>query len=137
MKPKIVTALLSLAALLLAACAVNGSRQNPAEARSVQSGVRQQVAFFYNLTTDCQPAGVPQITVTKTPSNGTVTIGSGPHQPQYPADNPRSACNQQPVASAEVYYQSTPNFHGADDFAIQVTYSSSFNESFSYAVTVD
>jgi hypothetical protein len=137
MKRKI---LLTLGALILAAvsaCAVNASRQNPPQSRSVQSGSRDQVAFFYNLTTECQPAGVPQITVTKAPANGTVTIGSGPHQPQYPADNPRSACNQQSVASAEVYYQSAPNFHGGDDFAIQVSYSSTFNESYSYAVTVN
>jgi len=121
----------------VAACAVATTKQNPAESRTVVSGSRDKVAYFYNLTDQCQVAGVPQITVTKAPSNGTVTIGAGNDVPQYPADNPRSVCNQAAVSSAEVFYQSSPNFHGADDFAISVKFSSSFTQTYSYNVTVN
>lgn len=103
----------------------------------MQSGSKDKVAYFYNVTESCQPDGVPQVTVTKAPSNGAVSIGAGDNLPQYTSDNPRSGCNQQPVASAEVYYQSSPNFHGVDDFAIQVRYSSSFTQTFSYDLTVN
>ena len=34
----------------LAACAVTASKQNAPEARSVQSGARGKIAYFYNLT---------------------------------------------------------------------------------------
>ena len=103
----------------------------------MQSGARDKIAYFYNLTASCQPEGVPQVTVTKTPGNGSVTIGTGDDLPQYPADNPRSACNQQPVGSTEVYYQSRPDFHGVDDFSIAVRYSSTFTQTYSYNLTVN
>ena len=46
------------------------------------------------------------------------------------------SCNQQPVGSAQLFYQSNPNFRGADDFSVQVRYSSSYTQSYTYNVTV-
>ena len=137
MRPQFLAMLGLVVAASLAACAVTASKQNAPEDRSVQSGTRDKIAYFYNLTVSCQPEGVPQVTVTKTPGNGSVTIGTGDDLPQYPADNPRSACNQQPVGSTEVYYQSRPDFHGVDDFSIEVRYSSTFTQTYSYNLTVD
>jgi hypothetical protein len=121
---------------LLGAC-VTVTRPAVQDARTVASGARTQVAFFYYLGKDCQPQGVPQVTVTKAPANGTVTIGAGDHVPQYAADNAGAACNQQPVPSAEVYYQSSDNFRGADSFSIAVRYSGSYTQAYTYGVTVN
>jgi hypothetical protein len=137
MKPTFIATLCLVATATLAACAVTTSRQNAPEARSVQSGARDKIAYFYNLTASCQAEGVPQVTVTKTPGNGSVTLATGDNLPQYPADNPRSACNQQPVGSTEVYYQSRPDYHGADGFSIEVRYSSTFTQTYSYNLTVN
>jgi len=137
MRPQFLAMLGLVVAASLAACAVTDSKQIAPEDRSVQSGARDKIAYFYNLTASCQPEGVPQVTVTKTPGNGSVTIGTGDDLPQYPADNPRSACNQQPVGSTEVYYQSRPDFHGVDDFSIEVRYSSTFTQTYSYNLTVN
>lgn len=137
MQSKTTSALCLTAALGLTACAVTTSRESAPQERTAPSGTREKIAYFYYLATNCQPQGIPQITVTKIPANGTVTLGSGDDLPQYTADNPRAACNQQPVGSAEVFYQSGANFHGTDDFSIQVRYSSTFTETFSYHVTVN
>ena len=137
MKPKFLAMTGLMVAASLAACAVTASKQNAPETRSVQSGARDKIAYFYNLTAACEPEGVPQVTVTKTPGNGSVTIRTGDNLPQYPADNPRSACNQQPVGSTEVHYQSRPDFHGVDDFSIEVRYSSTFTQTYSYNLTVN
>src|SRR5215831_11674785 len=124
-----------LVAGLLGGCAT-GSKPPVHAVRTVQSGARSQVAFFYYLGKDCQPQGVPQVTVTQAPANGTVTIGAGDHLPQYGADQAGAACNQQPVPSAEVYYQSSDSFRGADSFSIAVRYSSSYTQAYTYNVTV-
>ena len=121
---------------LLGAC-VTVHKAPVQDARTVPSGARTQVAYFYYLGKDCQPQGVPQVTVTKAPANGTVTIGAGAHLPQYAADNAGAPCNQQPVQSAEVYYQSSANFRGADSFTIAVRYSSSYTQAYTYGVTVN
>lgn len=136
MKSKVPATLFTMS-WLFAGCAVNATRDNPPQAREVPSGLKSKIAYFYNVNASCQPVGVPQITITKAPANGTVNVGAGENPPQYPADNPLSSCNQQPVDSAEVYYQSAVNFHGNDAFAIQVRYSSSFTQTYPYNVTVD
>jgi hypothetical protein len=136
MKPTFVATLCLVGTASLAAC-VTTSKVNAPEARSVQSGARDKIAYFYNLTANCQPDGIPQVTVTKPPTNGAVSIGTGDNLPQYPADNPRSACNQQAAASTEVFYQSRADFRGADDFSITVRYSSTFTQTYSYNLTVN
>ncbi len=131
--------LLFLAAVMatLTGCPINTVRSNAPETRTVPSASRTQVAFFYNLTDNCTPDGVPQVTVTRAPSNGTVTVGAGHDLPQYPSDNPRAVCNQAPVPTSQVYYQSNPGFRGADSFGIQVQFSSTFTQTYSYDLTVN
>jgi hypothetical protein len=125
-----------VAVSLLGAC-VTVSKPPVQETRTVGSGARSQIAYFYYLGKDCQPQGVPQVTVTTAPANGTVSIGAGDHLPQYAAGNAGAACNQQPVQSAEVYYQSSESFRGADSFSIAVRYSSSYTQAYTYGVTVN
>jgi hypothetical protein len=133
--------LLSAAALAAATlgssgCAVTVHKPPVQDTRTVDSGARSKVAYYYNLKANCQVDGVPQVSITKSPSNGALTIGAGNDLPQYPADSALSVCNQQPVSSAQLFYQSNPNFRGADDFSVQVRYSSSYTQSYSYNVTV-
>jgi hypothetical protein len=138
MKSRLLTAVwFASATLSVFGCAVTVHKPPVQDTRAVESGARSKVAYYYNLKGNCQVDGVPQVTVTKSPSNGALTIGAGNNLPQYPADNALSACNQQPVSSAELFYQSSPNFHGADDFAVQVRYSSSYTQSYAYNVMVN
>ncbi len=129
--------LLALLVAALSGCPINTVRSNAPQARAVQSGSRTQVAFFYNLTDNCQSEGVPQVTVTRVPANGKVTIGAGHDLPQYPSDNPRAVCNQAPVPTSQVYYESNGGFRGADSFAIQVQFSSTFTQTYTYELTVN
>ncbi|MBS0377032.1 MAG: hypothetical protein JSS29_00990 [Proteobacteria bacterium] len=129
--------LLAVLVAVLSGCPVNAVRTNGPQARTVQGGTRTQVAYFYNLTDNCQPEGVPQVTVTRAPANGTVTIGAGNDLPQYPSDNPRAVCNQAPVPTSQVYYESNGGFRGADSFAIQVQFSGTFTQTYTYELTVN
>ena len=126
-----------LGTAFLCGCPVNAVRENPPQARTVDSGSPAKVAFFYNLTANCEPEGVPQVTVTQAPANGTVTVRAGSDVPQYPPDNPRAVCNQAPVPSAEVFYESAPGCRGADHLAIRVQFSSTFTQTYSYDLTVN
>lgn len=138
MRSKSLTVLCLLAATVsLGGCAVGIHKPAVQESRMVDSGTRSKVAYFYNLKGNCQQDGVPQVTVTTPPRNGAVTIGAGNNLPQYPPDNGMAVCNQQPVGTAEVLYQSNPNFRGADHFAIQVRYSSSYSQAYTYDLTVN
>ncbi len=137
MRSRLLTAVgLATAALGLSGCGVMVHKPPVQDTRTVDSGARSKVAYYYNLKANCQVDGVPQVSITKSPSNGALTIGAGNDLPQYPADNALSVCNQQPVGSAQLFYQSNPNFRGADDFSVQVRYSSSYTQSYTYNVTV-
>ena len=57
MRSTFTTTLYLVAAVSLAACAVTSTRQNAPEARTVQSGSKDKIAYFYNLTETCQPDG--------------------------------------------------------------------------------
>ncbi len=127
---------LAAATLALFSCAVTVHKPPVQDTRTLDSGARSKIAYYYNLKANCQVDGVPQISVTKSPSNGALTIGAGNDLPQYPPDSALSVCNQQPVGSAQLFYQSNPKFRGADDFSVQVRYSSSYTQSYTYNVTV-
>ena len=127
---------LAAAALGLSGCAVTVHKPPAQDTRTVDSGARSKIAYYYNLTANCQVDGIPQVSVTKSPSNGALTIGAGNDLPQYPPDSALSVCNQQPVGSAQLFYQSNGNFRGADNFSVQVRYSSSYTQSYTYNVTV-
>ena len=127
---------LAAAVLGMCGCAVTVHKPPVQDTRTVDSGARSKVAYYYNLKANCQVDGVPQVSITKSPSNGALTIGAGNDLPQYPTDSALSVCNQQPVSTAQLFYQSSPNFHGADDFVVQVRYSSSYTQSYTYNVTV-
>ena len=137
MRKELLAILGCAAAVGLSGCAVTVTKPPVQESRTLTGGARNQVAYFYNVDKSCQSAGVPQVSVTRAPSNGTVTLGAGNHLPQYPAENPLSSCNQTSVASAEVYYESAPNFRGADEFTIEVRFSSSYTQVYSYSLTVN
>jgi hypothetical protein len=137
MRSRLLTAAsLAAATLGLCGCALTVHKPPVQDTRAVDSGARSKIAYYYNLKANCQVDGVPQVSITKSPSNGALTIGAGNDLPQYPPDSALSVCNQQPVGSAQLFYQSNPNFRGADDFSVQVRYSGSYTQSYTYNVMV-
>lgn len=90
--------------------------------RGVHSGLKEQVAFYYDLAPDCKVEGYPEVTVTRPPSQGDLLTERGKANPEYTRENIRFECNRTPVGATLVFYQSKPSFHGRDWFTISVRF---------------
>lgn len=90
--------------------------------RGVHSGLKEQVAFYYDLAPDCKVEGYPEVTVTRPPSQGDLLTEQGKANPEYTRENIRFECNRAPVGATLVFYQSKPSFRGRDWFTISVRF---------------
>jgi len=104
--------------------------------RSVPSGQRAQVAFFYDLLANCEVEAYPQITVTSPPAQGTVTVEQGKAYPRYTRENIRFECDRNLAGASLVFYQSSANYRGRDSFTIRVRFPDSETWTQTYNVEV-
>jgi hypothetical protein len=113
-----------------------------AESRTLQSGVKTQIATHSRFDRECRPTPV-EIKVVAAPKNGTVT--SEPKDMVVPAQNNRGEkqppkCVGKAIQALAVFYQSNAGFTGEDS----VRYlrfnprdaKDRFNAEFTYTITV-
>ena len=104
--------------------------------RGFDSGARQIVDDYYSVTPDCGNLGYPEIKIMHAPTHGTVSVDKGEAFPAFPKDNVRYECNKKKVASSQLFYESSPGFHGKDTFTIQVRFVNSNLRLVTYNVDV-
>ena len=127
------------AVLLLSSCAdtPGGPAPKPnSVVRGVDSGVRQIIDDYYSVTPDCGNMGYPEVRISQAPTHGTVAVENGETYPSFAKDNVRYDCNKKKIASSQVFYESSPGFHGKDSFTIQVRYVNSNLRLVTYNVDV-
>lgn len=90
--------------------------------RGVHSGLKEQVAFYYDLAPDCRVQGYPDVMVTRPPRQGALLTEQGKANSEYTRENIRFECNRHPVGATLVFYQSKPSFRGRDWFTISVRF---------------
>ena len=124
---------------LLSGCAseIPGPQKSGAPLqRGVHSGERDKIDFYYALYPSCESEGYTEVTVVKAASHGAVSSAKGEDYPNFARDNVRYECNRKLIGSTQVFYQSNPDFHGKDSFAIEVRFPNSNLRSVAYVVEV-
>jgi len=125
--------------LLLSSCAdtaVSPALKPSFIVRGVDSGARQVIDNYYSVNPDCGNEGYPEIKVMQVPTHGTVAVENGDTYSSFTKDNVRYECNKKKVASSQLFYQSSPGFHGKDSFTIQVRFVNSNLRLITYNVDV-
>ena len=92
--------------------------------RGARSGAKQLIDAFHSTNPDCTNMGYPSVSVSVPPSHGTVEVEHGDLFPNFPKDNPRSACNSQKVEAVKVFYTSNPDFSGQDSVETSTVFAS-------------
>jgi hypothetical protein len=104
--------------------------------KAVHSAQKERIEYFYSLRADCAIDGIPEVTVVRAPSQGSVSTEQGQAYPQYARANIRFECDRNLAESTLVFYQSKANFHGSDSFTISVRFPDSSSWTESYIVKV-
>jgi len=114
---------------LMAACFALASCVQPQQAqqhaanepaqqvRGASSGVRQQIAEFYYVNSDCTSGGYPLLKVAKPPQHGQISVEQGTAYADYTKDSTHAACNGKKVPATLIFYTSEPGFVGSDSAA--------------------
>lgn len=81
----------------------------------------QKVRIWYALSIerDCSTAGAMVTQILEVPEHGLAVVENGKEFPNFPAGNPRSACNTRRVPASEVYYTAKADFTGRDSFVMR------------------
>jgi hypothetical protein len=82
-----------------------------------------QTIKIYNVTSvnpDCTSAEPVTLRLLQMPSHGRAEVTNDSVFPNFPADNPRSACNHTKFPSVSILYASAPNFVGTDILSFEV-----------------
>lgn len=104
--------------------------------RGAESGKKQRIDAFYSINPDCTAIGYPDVTVTRAPSHGQVTVDKGNEFPNFPKNNVRSSCNSVRVPATVYYYTSDDGYTGADNFSVEILTPNGFIYRKNYAVLV-
>jgi hypothetical protein len=104
--------------------------------RGAESGQKQKIWSYVEITPDCVQTGEIKLKTTTPPTNGTITIEDGEDFPNFPKENVRSACNVKKVPAKIVYYTSNAGFTGTDLFTIQMISGMGVLRDDRYSVTV-
>jgi hypothetical protein len=140
-----------VAGLAVAGCAANttppGQPSVPAQAtgtastasavtRTVVTDARYQLSFYTALHADCTSMGYPIVRIVTAPAHGSLTTEEATDYPFYAKDNQRYDCNLRRVPGTRLFYQSEPNFSGADTGTVEVIYPSAEARTITFALTV-
>jgi len=68
---------------------------------------------------DCSPHPGSTLTVVTPPAHGEVKVVEEPIYVDFPAGNPRSACNSKKVPGRHVYYTASPGYSGHDRVVLE------------------
>jgi hypothetical protein len=82
------------------------------------------IRLWYNtaIEPDCSAqAPGATLTILTPPSHGAATVSDEPFFATFPAENPRSACNQRKVPGHQAFYTAAAGFTGHDQLVLQGT----------------
>jgi len=82
--------------------------------RTVVVGQTSTLDAMWNLNPDCTTRTNPTVRIVEQPVHGTVAINQRTDYPNYPTNNPRSACNKTQQPGVFVDYTPAPGFAGTD-----------------------
>jgi hypothetical protein len=74
--------------------------------RTVASGERQKIGFYYHLNPDCTSSGNMTVRIITPPAHGEVTTDRGLDYTNFPKENQRYQCNLNQSPGSNVYYKS-------------------------------
>jgi hypothetical protein len=90
--------------------------------KAVASGMPLQLYHAYATNPDCTSAGTVVVRVAQPPAHGRVSIQHTGVFPNFPASNPRSACNRRRVPGVQVIYTSQRGYTGPDLVVLQALF---------------
>jgi hypothetical protein len=140
-----------VAGLTLSGCAMNTTPQGQppvpnqatgtsstasALSRTVVAGTRYQLSFYTALHADCTSLGYPIVHVLIAPAHGTLKTEEAMDYSTYAKDNQRYDCNLRKAPGTRLFYQSEPNYAGADTGVVEVIFPSAEARSVTYNLTV-
>jgi hypothetical protein len=88
----------------------------------VASGKPLQLYQAYATNPDCSSAGTVVVRVAQPPAHGRISIRQTGVFPNFPAVNPRSACNRRRVPGVQAIYISERGYTGADLVVLQALF---------------
>jgi hypothetical protein len=104
--------------------------------RTIASGTKQRIGFFYALNPDCSASGDVNIRVTKQPEHGTAEIAATTLFPNFEKENIRYKCNQHKVRGQQVNYKSAEKYNGSDELELLVLYPGGFAREVQFDISV-
>jgi hypothetical protein len=104
--------------------------------RTIASGTKQRIGFFYAIQPDCSAQGDVTIRVTKQPEHGTTEIAAATLFPSFEKENIRYKCNQHKVRGQQVNYKSAEKYSGSDTLELLVLYPGGFAREVQFDISV-
>jgi hypothetical protein len=90
-----------------------------------------------SLNEDCSSVGKTVVKIAPKPAHGVAEIRYVDGYPNYPASNPRSACNKRAVAGVELWYRPEAGYAGDDSLSVDYFPPEGREFSKSYFITVN
>lgn len=114
-----------VAALLTVAAAQLASAQTLAVERAVKAAPGQtvRVGIYTSIRQDCTSGPLPAIRLARAPAHGTVSV----KRAMLKATNVKQ-CLAIDVPAFAAFYRAAPDFNGADEFELEVTFASGRKE---------
>jgi len=119
-----------------APAAVAASSAPQPAVRTVASGERQRIGFFYTLNPDCTSGGYTTVRVITPPAHGELTTERGVDYTNYPKEDQRYQCNLKKSPVTDVYYKSNSGYLGTDSTLIEVASPTGITITRIYTITV-
>jgi len=113
------------AALLTVAAAQLASAQAPSIERAVKAAPGQtvRVGIYTSIRPDCTSGPLPAIRLARAPAHGIVSVKRG----MLKATNVKQ-CLAIDVPAFVAFYRATPDFDGADEFELEITFATGRKE---------
>ncbi len=119
-----------------APAALSASSAPSVAVRTVTSGERQKIGFFYYLNPDCTSGGYMTVRIVTPPAHGELTSDRGDDYTNYPKENQRYQCNLRKSPVTDVYYKSNSGYLGTDSTLIEVASPTGTTITRIYTITV-
>jgi hypothetical protein len=104
--------------------------------RTVASGGRQRIGFFYYVNPDCTSGGYMTVRIITLPAHGELTADRGVDYTNFPKENQRYQCNLIKSPVINVYYKSNFGYLGTDSTLIETASPIGTTISSIYTITV-
>jgi hypothetical protein len=104
--------------------------------RTVASGGRQRIGFFYYVNPDCTSGGYMTVRIITLPAHGELTADRGVDYTNFPKENQRYQCNLIKSPVVNVYYKSNFGYLGTDSTLIEAASPIGTTISSIYTITV-